>query len=348
MRAWFVALALFFFTLSSRIALAEPSRVLVATLALEKSAGTETCIDAPELSSAVEERLGRRVFGVRTPADLEVRLRLDRPRSNEWYAELVLLDDGGRELGRRDLTTKAKDCSALDTSLALVVALLVDAPPNLPPERPVTPVTPVEPSPPPAAPPASRPRPQPTPLQIPRDTFAPREPWRLTATVAGFAAIGVAPRVLFGASVGLGFRPPRFPEFRVTGELVPPTGVDFETGRGAEMALLRVGLALCPLEHELGASHLALCLGQKVGWAKVTGSGFDENLDTTELNFALDAGGTAFWSLAGGFGLWAAVAVEIPLIRNAYVSGAAPDGRVEQFRATPVAASGQMGVGIEF
>src|SRR5688572_13338077 len=149
MRAWVAVLLLVLGTLVPRASLGDTSRVLVATLKLEKGAGTEQCIDAPELSSAVEARLGRRVFGVRTPADLDVRLRLERPGSNQWRGDLLLLDDAGNELGRREIVTKAKDCSALDASLALVVALLVDAPPNLPPERAPPPATSTEAPPPP-------------------------------------------------------------------------------------------------------------------------------------------------------------------------------------------------------
>src|SRR5262245_48922735 len=112
MRAWVAALLLVLGTFVPSARAGEP-RLLVATLELEKGAGAEHCIDAPELASAVETRLGRRVFGVRTPADLQVRLELHRPRSGEWRGDLLLLDDAGNELGRREITTKARDCSAL-------------------------------------------------------------------------------------------------------------------------------------------------------------------------------------------------------------------------------------------
>jgi hypothetical protein len=197
---------------------ADVERVLVAELAVEKAPGAERCIEKAALASAVETRLGRRVFDVRRPPDLDVKVRLGRPRPNEWRAELVLLDLNGNELGRRELVTKARDCSALDASIALVLALLVDAPPNLPPPEPAaesdSPAPPAEPAPAPPQPP----RPA-APLVLPSDTFAPREPGRVALSVSAATVVGVAPRPLFGAAVTLGFRPPRLLGFRVSGEL---------------------------------------------------------------------------------------------------------------------------------
>src|SRR5262245_30255859 len=126
MRVWIRALALSFVTLFPRAGRAEPPRVLVATLEVQKDAGTERCIEKPELAKAVEARLARPVFDVRNPPDLKVRLHLARPSPNEWRGDITLLDATGNELGRRELVTKARDCSALDASVALVIALLVD------------------------------------------------------------------------------------------------------------------------------------------------------------------------------------------------------------------------------
>src|SRR6186713_2884796 len=111
---------------------------------LELAANDETrgCMGKRELEKAVERRLKRQVF--REPAELLVEVRFARTESG-WSAALVLFDDERRELGRRALDTAAADCSALDASLALVVALLVDSPPEPPP--------PLPPPPPEAAPP---------------------------------------------------------------------------------------------------------------------------------------------------------------------------------------------------
>lgn len=346
MRAWVAVLLLVLGLVAPRSGRGEP-RLLVATLTLEKGPGAERCVEAPELERAVEARLGRRVFGVRTPADLDVRLALERPRAGEWRGELRLLDDAGNELGQREIVTKAKDCSALDASLALVVALLVDAPPNLPPERTNAPV-PSAPSAEPAPPPPPPPPRKNTAIQLPRDTYAPREPWRFNAAIAASGAAGIAPRPLLGVAAAFGFRPPRGPEFRLAGEFFPAVSLEFQPERGAELTLLRVGLDVCPLEHEAGGVRLSGCAGQKVGWAHVSGFGFDRNVESDELYYAIDAAGSAWWFLTSALALELSVTLEVPLVRNAYVTGTDSTGREELYRASPVAGSAQIGAGIEF
>src|SRR6188474_2012752 len=99
-------------------AAAEPGAL--ATLELTRTSAAEHCIDAPTLTRSVETRLARRAFA--TTAPLRLRVALDRHGSN-WIAELYLSDSAG-PLGERSLSTGAAHCSALDDSLALVVALL--------------------------------------------------------------------------------------------------------------------------------------------------------------------------------------------------------------------------------
>jgi hypothetical protein len=345
MRAWSSALALTFATLLPRAAAAETPRVLVATLEVQREPGTERCIDEAALARAVEERLARPVFNVRNPPDLKVQLRLARPLPNEWQGALTLLDVNGNELGRRELVTKAKDCSALDASLALVVALLVDAPPNMPPPpSPAEPAPAAEPA--PSAPPPKPPAP--TRLVVPRDTFAPREPWRVALYAAATGLVGLAPRPLFGAALTLDLHPPQLFGLRASAEFLPKARLEFEPERGAELTLVRFGLALCPLEADAGILNFELCAGQEVGWLGVTGYGFDENLDSGELAYALEASGSAFLRLAAGLGLWVSVAAEAPLVRNAYFSGTEQGARADLYRAKPVASNAQIGAGIEF
>ncbi|HEX6274685.1 MAG TPA: hypothetical protein VFZ53_16700, partial [Polyangiaceae bacterium] len=121
----------------------------LARLELASPADDSSCIGKGELERAVERRLRRKVF--REPAALVVEVRVERI-PNGWSAELVLRDAESRELGRRALDTAASDCSSLDASLALVVALLVDSPPMPPP--------PAEPSAPPAEPATTPARPE--------------------------------------------------------------------------------------------------------------------------------------------------------------------------------------------
>src|SRR5262245_44209050 len=179
LRALGVSLSLLFG--ASNAVAAEHERSL-ARLELVSNDDTASCMGKQALERAVERRLRRKVF--REPAELLVEVRLAR-RENGWSAELALFDDRKRELGRRALDTEAKDCSSLDASLALVVALLVDSPPTPPAPAETAPETPKNaPSP---APPRR------TSIEVPKDSFAPREPWRFVPIASVGAAVDRLP-----------------------------------------------------------------------------------------------------------------------------------------------------------
>jgi len=312
---------------------AAPERGLMASLHVRRSAEAEGCIEASALSAAVEERLERRVFvNDRTP-DLHVNLELDKARKG-WRARLLLEDSRGNELGRREIVTTARDCSALDASLALVVALLVDAPP-IPP----APVAPSE----PANPPSPAPRPA-TAVVLPRDTFAPREPFRFDVRGSALLAVGLLPGVAPGAALSLSLLPPHFVEFALSAELFMPRRVDHGGGRGVEVRHFRFGLSVCPLAHETPRYRLAGCGGQTVGRIEAQGFGFDQNGTAKELSYGLTLGPVFRLRLGGPWGLGIAMAAEFPLTRNAYV---AEPGHVTLFRAAPVAGSGRVGISAE-
>lgn len=305
---------------------------LTASLHVRRTAEAEDCIEASALSAAVEERLERRVFVQGRTPDLHVNLELGKVR-NGWRARLLLEDSAGNELGRREIVTTARDCSALDASLALVVALLVDAPP-LPPapverREPGTPV------------PAPRPA---TPLALPRDTFAPREPFRFDVRGSALAAVGLLPGVAPGAALSLRLLPPHFVEFALSAEVFLPRRVDAGAGRGLELRHFRFGVSVCPVSHETPRFRIAGCAGQTVGRMDARGFGFDQSATAKDLSYGLTLGPDFRLRLGGPWGLGFALAAEFPLTRNAYVT---EPGHVTLFRAAPVAATGALGVSIE-
>lgn len=221
-----------------------------ARLELSKGPGTEQCIDSSALTVAVESRLQRRAFRQDLPATLYVRIVLERRFDATWSAAISLRDASGTALGSRSIVTRAAHCSALDDSLALVVALLVDSPPVLPSaeaghdSRPVSSdavtdrVTPPKQT---ISPPRT------TTLSVPRDTPALREPWLFRLSLEGGAAIGLLPRVAPGAELGVGGTPPRLPELRLFAGLYP-VAQEQRAGAnsGARFRAGNVGLELCP------------------------------------------------------------------------------------------------------
>jgi hypothetical protein len=333
-----VSLSIALVAIPARAAEGERSR---ARLDLVRTPGTEACIEKRGLERAVERRLRRKVF--QEPAGLLVEVRIARTE-RDWIAGIVLYDAHRRELGRRELDTAAKDCSALDASLALVLALLVDSPPEPEPEPTETP--PHTPAAPPTPP---EPRPPPTPIVLPKDTFAPREPWRFVPTAAFAGAIDRLPGFAFGPRAGVAFLPPRFPEFRLSvGALLPYDETEEGERFGGSFWLVDALVEICPLGFGASAVRVSGCLGQSVGRLSVTGFGFDQNgVEAASLDLVLTAGLSSWFVIAGPFGVRLGLGAGFPLSRNSY-GYRTPDGaRLEFWQRGYVLGSGELAVGLE-
>jgi hypothetical protein len=331
MRAWFAGVVLL-----AAAPLHAESAHLTATLDVKRAPGAEECLDATALAKAVETRLGRAAFRGASP-ELEVTVELERLPDGVWRAQLLLEDAKGQALGRRELLSAEPSCAALDPSLALVVALLVDAPPAPPVEPPPPSDTSVPPPPRPLPPP-------PTPIRIPRAPPPPEEPWRLGASLSAALSLGWLPSFAPGASLALSAEPPRLPELVAFAQFFAPRRRDSAEGRGVEVSLMRVGLAVCPSLYRGSSVRVAACVGQTVGRVSATAFGFDENRRSADLGYAVEVGGLFQLSLIGPLTFRVFPGVEVPLTRNVYVSG--PE-RAVLFRSSPVAARGEMGLGVE-
>jgi hypothetical protein len=301
-----------------------------------------SCLDAPRLVKKVQARLGRRVF-VDEGATLLLKVAIERVDTG-WIARLTLSDSLG-VLGSRELTTDARHCSALDESLALVVALLVDTPP----ER-VAPPTPA--SAPPVAgespPPASPPRPRSTPLQIPADTFAPREPWSFDARLSATVAAGLVPSLGWGAEVGLGLRAPRGPWFRLLADLSPAREARLDDAeRGARLSVYRAGLDVCGLDLRAGSFRVSWCVGQRVGVMRAEGFGFQENTDSQRLVFALGSGLDGIIPIGRYFGLSCGIRAELPFARDRFTGQGASGSETLIFRSAPLTVSARAGIQVQ-
>src|SRR5262245_14559399 len=82
--------------------------------------GAESCLDAQELSAAVEARLGRAVFSSAERSTL----RLDgevRPEADGFAAKLTVRDARGATLGVREHRLSGS-CTQLSEGLVLIVA----------------------------------------------------------------------------------------------------------------------------------------------------------------------------------------------------------------------------------
>ena len=333
-----VSLSIALLALTAGAAEGERSR---ARLDLVRTPGTEACIEKRGLERAVERRLRRKVF--QEPAGLLVEVRIVRSEDN-WLASIVLYDAQRRELGRRELDTAANDCSALDASLALVLALLVDSPPEPQPEP-----TEAPPGTPAVVPKPPEPRPAPTPIVLPKDTFAPREPWRFVPTAAFAGAIDRLPGFAFGPRAGVAFLPPRFPEFRLSvGLLLPYEKTEEGERYGGSFWLADALAEICPLGFGTSAVRVSGCLGQSVGRLSVSGFGFDENRDeAATLDLVLTGGLSSWFAVAGPLGVRLGLAAGFPLSRNSYGYTTPNGSRLEFWQRGYVVGSGELAVGLE-
>jgi hypothetical protein len=342
-RGWLaLALGLVLWARTGHALEAEPR----VTLAVTRGEGTGGCIREGAVERAVERRLHRRVFAETGPADLRIDLVLAREAGRTWSAKLVLRGPDGAELGARELDTRAPHCSSLDESLVLVVALLVDSPEahdafeaaksaRTAPER-------EAPRPPPPAPPKV---PKPTPIELPPDTFAPREPYRFELGAGAGVLAGVLPGLPLGVSLTLGVRPPHFFELRVRPQLFFPHEARAPAAdRGGRFSLVTVALELCPLDETSGQSSFFGCVGQRVGRVAARGFGFQETERSVELYYALGvSGGVAFW-FARPLGVTLELGAEAPLTRDAYFSRG-PNGEQRKiFQASPLAGAATAGL----
>ena len=332
-----VSLTIALAAIAARAADGERSR---ARLELVRTPGTESCIEKRSLERDVERRLRRKVF--QEPAGLLVEVRLARAE-NDWAAGIVLYDAHGRELGRRELDTEADDCSALDASLALVLALLVDSPPE---PRPQPTQAPSE-TPATAAQTPER-RPPPPPIVLPKDTFAPREPWRFIPALAFAAAVDRLPGFSFGPRAGVAFLPPRFLEFRLSvGLLVQGDKTEEGERFGGSFWLIDALAEICPLAYATPSVRLSGCVGQSVGRLSVTGFGFDRNGgEAAAADVVLTAGLSSWFLVARPFGVRLGLGGGFPLSRNSY-GYKTPGGRLEIWQRGYVVGSGELGVGLE-
>ncbi len=155
------------------------------------------CIQAAELAERVERKLGHPVFGA------EPDLRIDgyltaadgSPKGARWRSRLTLVDASGTVQGSREVTSADASCRAIDDSLVLVMAVMIDPKaaltPFAAPTEPPPPPPPPSPEPLPAGPPVDATPPAPNvPLQPTRPLLPPGPPPARMELVHGVVYLG--------------------------------------------------------------------------------------------------------------------------------------------------------------
>jgi hypothetical protein len=306
-----------------------------ARLEWQRAPGAEECVTRDALSRAVAERLARDPF-VASGGDIVVRGKV-RPLSAEsgWSAELELVTSNGALIGTRTLQTEAEHCSALDESLPLVLALMLDVPRDevrRADERKA----------------AAAPKPEPprtTPIALPRTVHAPREPWRFRAAALATGAVGLLPEPALGAGVTLGVEPPTFWLTELDATIWLPRDAE-QDGGGARYRLLAVALHLCPFTIDAAPLRLDLCAGQRLGRLEASGFGFERNRDQIRLIYDVSVRARGWLELFGPVGLLFGVGAEVPLARDRFYFVAADGRQPELFRMSPLIGVADIGLGV--
>jgi hypothetical protein len=288
-----------------------PARV---QLEYRREASARSCVSSAQLTSAVEARLSRAVFAPAGEAELRASVRARRS-AGRFVIDIALFDRAGRSLGNRQLTTRARHCSALDDSLALVLSLAADVPRA---ELSAAPLT--EPTPP--APEPAAPLPVPatlgTPLSIPPTTHAPRLEFRLEPSIGLAVVDGLMPKVSYGLEVGLTLRANAFwpVSIRGTGWVTQRRELEAR-GRGATFSAQTLELGLCPWSGQWGPVSIALCALQWVGRGRARGFGFEQAAQSDAWLVQFGAGATlTHW--VGPVFVSASGAALVPAVRRRY------------------------------
>jgi hypothetical protein len=307
-RAWLWSLV---FLLAARPASAlesfsrEPSSPVLVELSVARQAGARGCIDRDALAAAVETRLGRNVFVPSADADLRARVTASIA-GRGFVLVLILQNRSGARIGVRRLTTRARHCSALDDSLALVLALAVD----LRRDDPRLELQPTQSSA-PAEPPAAIA----TPLSIPDDTLPRRLPVVFEPQLGAALAFGLLPGARFGADLSLGIEWPHFWPLELGFTLWQSARLGTEQGLG--FSALGYRLAVCPLEASFAPARLRFCAEHDGERIDAHGFGFDRNQPARGLVPLLGARARASLDLEPAF-LSLSGALLVPLLERRY------------------------------
>lgn len=322
----------------STVAAADDAPV-TAALEWTVGEGAEDCQTEAEIKSEVEARLRRRVFVPHAEADVVLRARLSRSASSSGYdVVLELSTRDGRRFGRRTLHTEEQSCEALDDSLTLVVALLLDAPREELEREAGGPLT----QPPPPPPPRVEPEPSAAPAPAPRP-----EPWRFSASVLGAGTLELLPQAAVGVVARFGAKPPRFVAFDA--EAAMWANARAARGpRGATFSLTTLGLHLCPLAAEGGRLRLEACLGQHFGWIESQGFGLDRTSEERRFVYNLSGRTSLSVVVAAPLALRLGLGVEAPLLRDDYFFTAADGERTSLFRMGAILGRAEAGLGIDW
>ena len=320
---------------------AQPPRTV--TLRLSVTGGAEACVSQPALEARLEARLGRAVFADRD-AEASVEGVLERSdRSPRWRATFVVSGPDGSERGRRDLSSDAEDCGAVQEALALVLTVMIDPSAALAPEPQGAPVPP--PQPPPVEPPPPPAREPPTPRPSPAPA---RRPWHLRFALGPTAAIGLLPRLAAGGRVAVAVAPPDLPLLELEA-VYWAQGRETAGGGTASFQVVEAAASLFAVLLRTERFEVGPTAGLRAGL--VTAAGHDlENGESARRPLVEPFAGLRFEvRIAGPLFAGGGVALAVPLVRDEfYVDDPTTGRRRVVHRVSPLVGTGELHLGLRW
>jgi hypothetical protein len=319
-----------------------PARVY---LDYRRDPSARTCISAAQLAADVESRLGRPVFVPPAGAELTARV-VARRAGGRFVVDVRLFDRRERRLGQRELSTRARHCSALDDSLALVLSLAADMPRE--PEVPDGTGNPEQ-----AADVARGSnesglgsRSLGTPLAIPETSYAPRAGVQVRPSLGVAALAGPLPSLAPGLELGVELRMHELWPVAIRGSAWAGQRHELEAiGGGARFSALALAFSVCPYQVALGGFEASVCAEQWLGRVQADGFGVGEAQRTTRWLLAFGAGAALTRELGPVF-VSASAELLVPVLRRRYLFTDVTD--ITLYEEPWVQAAGALRVGTEF
>jgi hypothetical protein len=276
----------------------------------------------------VERQLGRAAIVSAAQADLAIEGRVEKA-AHGFRASVTLTNAHGETLGTRELETANADCRALDGSLALVIALLIDPDAALG-ARPPTP-------------------PAPAPVVVRERIFvpappqpAPTRPWGMSMSLGPSFAAGLLPKIGVGVAVRAELDPPAFVPIEGGVNVWLDAHVDAPgaPSRGATLSLAYGYLGACPLAYRTGRARVEACADLAAGAIQSTGHGFRTTNAVGQESPVVQAmlAGRTRVRLVGPLELGVALGMIIPFTRPAFYYLDPTSAQEELFRVSAVAA----------
>jgi hypothetical protein len=267
------------------------------------TAGSD-CSTELQLKAAVSRQLHREVFEQLANADLIARIVFAQTAGG-WSAEVHLTTTSGQDLGQRRISSHAAQCSALNDSLALVVALMVDL------TRSEVAARAAAFSPAPAADVHGR-------TSQSQRAENQSNNRRAVVTLRGILEDGQLPRLGWGGSLSTEI----MWSSRLSTELSVSalTAHALEDGVAAEarFSLYRMELGFCLAAADRTFGSLHICAGPEVGLMRALGSGYLANRTTASPLINPFVKAMSAWWLTSNLGLQFGLGMAVPLIRDRY------------------------------